>query len=130
MQRVMLKDTYPVYVIEIPKSETSCQDTDQVIAKLQTQIDADSSIHFIGLFDHLEHTRAIGGEINPAIQGAKEIVFCFGKQLPDPKMLAVRPRAIGVADIGDHFVVSFMEAPVAPANDAMRSWVEGVRNNA
>lgn len=130
MQRVMLKDTYPVFTAEIAKSESSCQDVDQVIEALKRRIEADASIRFIGLFDHMQHTRAIGGEIAPEIRDAKEIVFCFGKQLPNPVMLAVRPRAIGVADLGERFVVSFMEAPVPAANDAMTSWVEGLRDKA
>jgi hypothetical protein len=45
-------------------------------------------------------------------------------------VLAVRPRSIGVADMGDKFVVSFMEAPMKPANDAMEMWVKGLRNQA
>lgn len=130
MQRITLKDTYPVYTMELPKAETVWNNVDQVIAALRLHIDADERVHFIGLFDHLEHTRAIGGEVAPGIQAAKEIVFCFGTQLPDPRMLAVRPRAIGVADMGDRFVLSFMEAPMAPANDAMISWVEGLRESA
>jgi hypothetical protein len=42
-------------------------------------------------------------------------------------VLAVRPRAIGVADMGDRFVLSFMEAPMQPANEAMEAWVKGLR---
>lgn len=130
MQRIMFKDTYPVCVAEIPKAEASFQDVDQVMDALKREVDADPQVHFIGLFDHLQHTRAIGGEIAPEIQAAKEIVFCFGKQLTKPVMLAVRPRAIGVADMGERFVVSFMEAPMPAAQAAMTRWVEGLRERA
>ena len=33
-----------------------------------------------------------------------------------------------VADMGDKFVVSYMEAPMQPANEAMAKWVEGLPN--
>ena len=39
----------------------------------------------------------------------------------------MRPRSIGVADIGTKFGVSFLEAPMKPANDTMVSWVKGLR---
>ncbi len=48
-------------------------------------------------------------------------------RLPDLPVLAVRPRSIGVADLGDRFVISFMEAPMKPVNDAMEAWVRGLR---
>ena len=41
-------------------------------------------------------------------------------------MLAVRPRSIGIAETVDGFVISFMEAPMALANDTMEVWVKGV----
>jgi len=58
------------------------------------------------------------------------VIFCFGFMLPGPQVLAVRPRAIGVADMGDRFVLSFMEAPMQPANEAMEAWVKGLRKAA
>ena len=42
--------------------------------------------------------------------------------------MAVRPRSIGIADMGDRFVVSFMDAPMKPANDAMQAWTLALRN--
>ena len=45
--------------------------------------------------------------------------------LPKPQVLAVRPRCIGVAELGDKFVVSFSEAPLQPAHAAMEPWVNG-----
>ena len=56
------------------------------------------------------------------------MIFCFGHALPNAEVLAVRPRSIGIADLGDHFVVSFMDAPMKPANDAMLSWALALRN--
>ena len=49
---------------------------------------------------------------------------CFPKQ--QIIFLAVRPRSIGVAEMADSFVVSFLEAPNPEANAAMESWVKGI----
>lgn len=82
---------------------------------------------FIGIFDHYAHTQGIGGEIAAGIVGAVDVLFCFGFALPNPQVLAVRPRSIGVADMGDKFVASFLEAPMKPANEAMQAWVKDLR---
>lgn len=68
------------------------------------------------------------GPIAPEIRAAKNLVFCFGLQLPNPNVLAVRPRSIGIADCGDKFVVNFLEAPMKPANDAMEGWAKALRD--
>ena len=62
------------------------------------------------------------------IKAAMNVVFCFGHALPNPQVLAVRPRSIGIADLGSHFVISFMDAPMKPANDAMQAWALALRN--
>jgi hypothetical protein len=56
------------------------------------------------------------------------VMFCFGHAIPNPQVLAVRPRSMGIADLGDHFVVSYMDAPMKPANDAMQAWTLALRN--
>ncbi len=85
-------------------------------------------VSYIASFDHLAHTRAIGGEVAPEIVAATNVVFCFGHALPNPQVLAVRPRSIGIADLGDKFVISFMDAPMKPANDAMQAWALALKN--
>ena len=65
---------------------------------------------------------------NVHIKDAKNIVFCFGAKLPDPKMLAVRPRSIGVCETDTHFVISFMEAPNLALTKIMIDWVEELFN--
>ena len=64
----------------------------------------------------------------PGLVGAVDIVFCFGFAIPNPLVLAVRPRAIGIADLGERFVISFMEAPMVLANQAMRAWVMDLKD--
>jgi hypothetical protein len=130
MKQTLLQEKYPVFVAEIGKQETACQNVDDVVAYLKARIADNPKIKFIGVFDHYEHTRNLGGEINPDIKAAVDVIFCFGFMLPNPQVLAVRPRAIGVADMGDKFVLSFMEAPMQPANEAMEAWVKGLRKAA
>lgn len=128
MKQTLLQERYPVFVAEIDKSETTHQTVGDIVATLKQRIAENPRVQFIAVFDHHAHTRRIGGEIDPAIQAAVDVIFCFGFALPNPQVLAVRPRAIGVADLGGKFVVSFMEAPMKPANDAMASWVEALRD--
>jgi hypothetical protein len=128
MKQTLLQEKYPVFVAEIGKNETTCQTVDDVVEYLKARIRENEKVKFIGVFDHFAHTQAIGGEISPDIKAAVDVMFCFGFKLPNPQVLAVRPRAIGVADIGDQFVVSFMEAPMQPANEAMEAWAKGLRN--
>jgi hypothetical protein len=128
VKQTLLQEKYPVFVAEIGKDETTCQSVDDVVAYLKGKIAEKEKVVFIGVFDHYAHTKGIGGEINPDIKAAVDVIFCFGFALPNPQVLAVRPRSIGVADMGDKFVVSFLEAPMPPANQAMEAWVKGLRN--
>lgn len=129
MKQTLLQEKYPIYVAEIGKDETACGDVDAVVAYLKDRIAENPKVQFIGVFDHYAHTRAIEGDIAPDIAAAVDVMFCFGFALPNPRVLAVRPRSIGVADLGDKFVVSFLEAPMAPANLAMETWVKGLRTS-
>jgi hypothetical protein len=128
MKQTLLQEKYPVFVAEIGKDETTCRNVDDVVAYLKGKIAEQEKVNFIGVFDHYAHTKHIGGEIAEGIVGAVDVIFCFGFALPNPQVLAVRPRSIGVADLGVRFVVSFMEAPMQPANEAMEAWVKGLRN--
>lgn len=128
MRQTILMEKYPVYHAEIDKAETSLATVDDVVAYLKTKIEETPKVAFIGVFDHYAHTRGIGGAIAEGIQDARNVMFCFGLALPDPNVLAVRPRSIGVADMGGTFVVSFLEAPMKPANDAMEAWIRGMRD--
>ncbi len=130
MKQILLQEKYPVFVAEIAKSETTYRNIDDLVAYLKGKIAENEKVQFIGVFDHYAHTKNIGGEIAKDINGAVDVIFCFGFALPNPRVLAVRPRSIGVADLGDKFVVSFMEAPMQPANDAMEAWTKGLRNKA
>lgn len=123
-------DKYPGFDLDLPKSETSCASVDDVIAVLKAKIDAHPKVAYIATFDHYAHTTSIEGEIAPTIKAASNIVFCFGIALPNPHVLSVRPRSIGVADMGDRFHVTFLEPPMKPATEAMESWCKGLADKA
>jgi hypothetical protein len=130
MKQTTLQEKYPVFVAEIAKSETVCKNVGDIVLYLKDRIAGNPKVQFIAVFDHYAHTTRIQGEIDPEIKAAVDVIFCFGIALPNPQVLAVRPRSIGVADMGDRFVVSFMEAPMRPANEAMEAWVKGLRSQA
>ena len=128
MKQVHFQEKYPITVVEVAKSETSFTTTMQIAEYFKEKIETTDKVVYIATFDHYEHTSNIGGEIAPEIQSAVNVVFCFGHMLPNPQVLAVRPRSIGIADMGNQFVVSFIDAPMKPANDAMQAWALGLRN--
>lgn len=128
MKQTLLQDKYPIFVAEIAKTETTFQTVDALVDYYKAKIAENPKVHFIGVFDHYAHTSKIGGEIAAGITAAVDIIFCFGFAIPNPQMLAVRPRSIGIADMGDKFVISFMQAPMQPANQAMETWTRALRN--
>jgi len=129
MKQITVMEKYPVFTLEIAKNETSYQSIDEIFAYLKKEIEAHPVAVYIGEFDHYTHTSGLeAGEISDAIKDAKNIICCFGKMLPKPEVLAVRPRAIGVAEMAESFVVSFLEAPNPDANAAMEQWAKGIVN--
>jgi len=131
MREMNLMDKYPVTVLEIAKDETTFKSVDEIIFHLKSKIDTHPVAVYIATFDHYSHTTSLGenGEIASDILDAKNIICCFGKQLPNPILMSVRPRAIGVAEVSDNkFVVSFMDAPNPQAQEAMRLWVNSIVN--
>lgn len=129
MKQVTIMEKYPVYTLQIDKDETIYQNVDEVLAYLKEEIAAHPIAAYIGQFDHYGHTASLeAGEISEEIKDAKNLICCFGKVLPKPEVLAVRPRSIGVAETEDSFVVSFLEAPNSDANAAMEQWVKRIAN--
>ena len=96
---------------------------------MKSQIEAHPVAVVIGVFDHYTHTTGLEvGTVAPEIKDAKNLICCFGKALPKPEMLGVRPRAFGIAEMEDSFVISFLEAPNPDANNAMETWVKAIAN--
>ncbi|ASQ89650.1 hypothetical protein CHL67_00795 [Prosthecochloris sp. GSB1] len=129
MRQALFQEKYPIYTLEIDKSETSCGSVDEIIDYLRSKIEAHPVVAFIGVFDHYAHTKSLkDGVVSDQIKDARNILFCFGKELPSPCVLAVRPRSIGVAEMDDAFVLTFLEAPNPVANEAMEGWALGLKN--
>ena len=89
MKQVTFKEKYPVFTLEIEKEECMFSSTDEIISYFKEKVEAHPVADFIAIFDHFSHTKNLetsgkGGEISPEILDAKNIVFCFGKELPSP----------------------------------------------
>ena len=130
MRQKIVMEKYPINEYFVAKSETTYSTVDEVIASLKEKIEAHPVAVYIATFDHYAHTKSLGenGEISDDILDAKNIICCFGKQLPKPEMLAIRPRAIGVAELKDSFAVSFLDAPNPQAHEAMITWIKAIAN--
>jgi hypothetical protein len=129
MKQLLLQEKFPIFSLEIDKSETTFQSAQELVNHFRQLIDDHKVTRFIGEFDHYSHTKGLqGGEIAEGIIDARNVVFCFGTRLPKAEMLALRPRSIGIAETQTGFVIAFMEAPMALANDTMEAWVKGVSN--
>ena len=129
MKQTLLHEKYPVFTLEIDKEETEYRSVDEVLAYLKERIDQHRIANYIATFDHFSHTQSLPeGRIDEEILDAKNIIFCFGITIPNPQVMAVRPRSIGVVELASSFVVTFMEAPMPIANSAMDCWAKSIKN--
>ena len=127
MKQITVMEKYPVFTLTVNKSETHYKTVDEILAYLKKQIEIHPVATHIGDFDHYAHTKSLeAGQIADEIKAAKNIICCFGKVLSKAEVLAVRPRSIGVAEVDDAFVISFLEAPNPEANTTMEAWVRGI----
>lgn len=60
------------------------------------------------------------------LKDVQNIVFCFGSAIPSTKMVAVRPRSIGICEFEDRFVIEFMEAPKEALHAVMQAWAKAL----
>jgi hypothetical protein len=122
-------DKYPVYKLEIAKEETTYTSVDAIVEYFQTKIQNHPFAAFIAVFDHYNHTKSIDDcVLDENLKDAKNVVYCFGKQLPNPTMLAVRPRSIGVCELENHFEINFMEVPNPQLQEVTKEWVLALKN--
>jgi len=125
MQKSIFLERYPIYSLEINKEESKFETLDAIVTYLEEQIAKHPIAKFITTFNHYEHTTGLeNGEVAENIKDAKNVIFCFGPKLPNPQMLAVRPRSIGVVEMENSFVVSFLEAPNEKFHDTMEKWTK------
>ena len=129
MKQTIFQERYPIYTLEINKNETKCKSVDDILTHFKTMIEGNPAVIFIGIFDHYSHTSSLSDSfISPEIRDAKNIIFCFGKEIKNPMVLALRPRSIGIVERQDSFVISFLEAPNPVANAAMESWTKALKS--
>jgi len=128
MEKCQLKEMYPIYVQEFSKKEIEIETLDDLCQYFNDQIEKHPIAKYICTFDHYAHTIAIdGATIEKTIIGAKIVLLCFGKKFLDPKILSVRPRAIGLCETDSHFVISFLEAPNPVMTETMIKWVHELK---
>jgi len=129
VKQILLKDKFPVYTLDILKSETTLSTTDEVIDYLKSNIEAHPTATFIAIFDHYGHVKAQEkGEIDESIVDSKNILFCMSGAIPNAMIAAVRPRSIAVNELSDKFIVNFMEAPMEAPTNKMIEWVESIKS--
>ncbi len=128
MQEKVFKDKYHIYEIEYKKDEIKFDSVDAIITFLEGKIQNHPIITYIATFDHYKHTQDLpSGEINPAILDGKNIIFCFGVEIPTPEVFAVRPRSIGVCELENSFIINFLVAPNKKANEVMTQFVKSIK---
>jgi hypothetical protein len=127
MQLMTVDKHYPVWVEEIAKADTPWRDVDEITAALRARILGFGATAFLGIFDHYGLNLRECEPLPMPMQDAKTILFCRGAQLQDPLLLALCPSAIGVADMGNRFVISFLDAPMVSPTEAMFQWIEELR---
>jgi hypothetical protein len=126
-KQTLMTETIPVYQLEIDRSECRFDSVEAIAAHLKSLIEANETARFIAVFDHYAHTKSLPhGQIAKRIRAAVNIVFCFGLTLPEPVQLANRPRSIGICQVDDGFVISFMEAPMPVANAFIEEWARSL----
>jgi len=129
MQQMILNEKYPVFVLDVLKTETTFTNVKDILRFFKTKVEKHPVCKYIGEFDHYEHTKSIDGEINSEIKDCQLIMFCFGSKLPNGKITAARPRTISVTEYNEKFEISFLEAPALIANEVMERWVKELKEH-
>ena len=117
----------PVFSLKIDAADCRFKSVEEIVAYLESEIEAHKSARFIATFDHLKHTSELPeGQVAEGIIAAYNVLFCFGFTLQAPEQLACRPRSIGICQMKDQFTVSFIEAPMPVANAMMEKWAKSL----
>lgn len=124
MKKSIFMDKYPVYTLTLQKSEVFYTNVPQIIEYFKQKIDKHPIAKFIAIFDHYSHTKAMNGPIMEGLKDAQNILFCFGPAIPNTKILAARPRSIGICELEDTFVIEFIEAPKEELHALMETWAK------
>ncbi|MEA1916487.1 MAG: hypothetical protein U9N42_03040 [Campylobacterota bacterium] len=124
MKEITFKEKFPIFTKRVAKDNYTMSSLEEYF---KDKIASHPVAVFIADFDNYAHTKSLDdGAISEDILGARNIIFCFGKELMVPEVISVRPRSIGICETKDSFVISCLEAPAQPANSAMKSWLEAL----
>ena len=126
MTKTVFMDKYPIYTLSLQKSEITYTNVAQIIAYFQAKIEAHPIAKFSSVFDHYMHTKPLNGDIMEGLKDAQNIIFCFGSAIPTTKIVAVRPRSIGVCELENSFIIEFIEAPKEEMHILMETWTKGL----
>lgn len=124
MVKSTFMEKYPICSVLLPKEESKLKSLDEVLNFFEQKIQTHPKATFIAIFDHYNHTKSIGGEIATEIKDAKNILFCFGPVIPNPKALALRTRSLGICELENAFDIEFMEAPNEKTQIILESWID------
>lgn len=127
MEKSIFMEKYPVFSHKIEKTQTSYKSVDEIIEVLKEKIQKHPVAVYITVFDHYAHTSSLPESvILEGLKDAKNLLFCFGKQLPTTKIMAVRPRSIGISELDDSFIIEFLEVPNEQLQSVVKEWVESL----
>jgi len=130
MKQTNFLDKYPVWTLELDKSEVAQKSVDEIVSYFKEKIETHPIAKFIAEFDHYAHTSSLSdGVIAPEIKDVKNVIFCFGKEIPNTKVAAVRPRSIAVCELEDSWVIEFVEAPNEKLHKVMEQWAKDLKVN-
>ena len=127
MKKTIFMDKYPVYSLELLKTEVKQQNVPEIIEYYKAKIEAHPIAKFIAVFDHYAHTTSLDGPIMEGMKDAQNVIFCFGPAIPNTKILAARPRSIGISELEDRFIIDFIEAPKEQLHELMESWAKDLK---
>ena len=126
MKKTLFLDTYPIHSLTLMKEGLRYQRMSQIVDYFKEKINANPVAHFIAVFDHYAHTQKLGGEIMEGLKDVQNVIFCFGQAIPNTKIVAVRPRSIGICEFEDRFVIEFMEAHKEEIHTVMQLWTKAL----
>jgi hypothetical protein len=127
LQQAVKEIKLPVYSLKLDVASCRFKTAEEIVAYFEEEISHHKAAHYIATFNHLKHTCELPeGQIAEGITAAYNLVFCFGFTLQDPEQLAMRPRSIGVCQMDDQIVISFIEAPMPVANALMEQWTQSL----
>lgn len=128
MKQTIFKEKYPVWTLELTKEEVKLKSIDEIVEYFKAKVEAHPIAKFIAIFDHYAHTSSLPEhKIAAEIKDVKNVIFCFGKEIPNTKVAAVRPRSIAVCELENNWVIEFMEAPNEALHNVMEQWSKELR---